>query len=682
MAKQTIDIGIQGNDGTGDSIRESFRKVNENFTQVYGLLGGDTITFNKLDDAPSSYDPNQIIMGSVDGSRLTARTLTSSDNTLTIDVTNDGAVDIISNAGRLSSDDEPRLIAPLNVGGFALGNVPEPSEDLVTSFNNLYGSGSFSITIDDLAIPKGWADSRYVSKSSTGTLGDALKVRNEPLVPQLSDSDYDATLSGNYVATEAVQRQHVVYRGGDTMTGPLTLSDHPGDMAGFGTPNSGDDLQAASKFYVDNSTYTSNVNLYVSANSGDDLQQKTPAGKEGRFWNYSYKTVGAAALAAENLISLASQEPGPYRQRISYTIGPDQTFSTVQSFELTGGNSGDSGYTDAFDLLGLNKEFIQAETIAYINNKYVNTFTYDQAQYKKDIGAILDAVGYDLVLDSTLNSTRAATSYLNTINTNQLVQSISAIKFARDQILDYSYNSLAINTYIDQVINALSFDLVFGSNYQSIQAALQFSRAGTDLSSEQIIEVLIDLRNRIVGGAVSTVTVTTSGVGYSAAPTLTFSEPTNGGVTAEGYAVMAGSGSSQTISEIVITNAGSGYTLPPSITQSYESQPSLAAVLDPILHVGISAVKSVTQAVDSINSNIQIMSSIIRGNNIPDIEFPNLSSTAVGQNSAKELLLNNIAFMPTYTLVANVLTITCNLSGLGIAPNMDGTIVNFVILQV
>jgi hypothetical protein len=33
MAKQEIDIGVEGNDGTGDSIRESFRKVNENFTR-------------------------------------------------------------------------------------------------------------------------------------------------------------------------------------------------------------------------------------------------------------------------------------------------------------------------------------------------------------------------------------------------------------------------------------------------------------------------------------------------------------------------------------------------------------------------------------------------------------------------------------------------------------------------
>ena len=32
MEKQDINIGVEGNDGTGDSIRESFKKVNENFT--------------------------------------------------------------------------------------------------------------------------------------------------------------------------------------------------------------------------------------------------------------------------------------------------------------------------------------------------------------------------------------------------------------------------------------------------------------------------------------------------------------------------------------------------------------------------------------------------------------------------------------------------------------------------
>ena len=34
MARKEINIGIEGNDGTGDSIRDSFGKVNENFQEI------------------------------------------------------------------------------------------------------------------------------------------------------------------------------------------------------------------------------------------------------------------------------------------------------------------------------------------------------------------------------------------------------------------------------------------------------------------------------------------------------------------------------------------------------------------------------------------------------------------------------------------------------------------------
>ena len=39
MARQEVNIGIEGNDGTGDSIRESFRKVNDNFRELYSVFG-------------------------------------------------------------------------------------------------------------------------------------------------------------------------------------------------------------------------------------------------------------------------------------------------------------------------------------------------------------------------------------------------------------------------------------------------------------------------------------------------------------------------------------------------------------------------------------------------------------------------------------------------------------------
>ena len=500
MSKQTIDIGIQGNDGSGDSIRESFRKINENFSEMYAIFGIDgTINFTKLSDAPTSYANNQVIMGSTDGSRLTARTLHGVG--VTIDTTDNSKITINATSANLIDENSPTLAAPLDVNRMAIGNVPDPSSALVTAFNNIHTSSP--ITIDSLVISKGYADRNYLRVTQTGSLVLPFKVRNEPLTPQISDIDYDASLTGNYVATEAIQRKHTVYRGGDTMTGLLTLSDHPGGLSGTGTPNGVDDLQAATKLYVDSKSFTSGVNLYVSTTTGDDLQRTSPVGKEGRFWNYAYKTIGAAALHAENLIDLANQEPGPYRQRLSYTIGPDQTFSTISTVNLIGGKTNTGtypGYADAYGILQANRSFIQAETIAYINNKYVNSFEYDKTVFEADLANLLDSIGYDLVLGTTYNTTTSTTNYFaNNKIIGQLNQTISAIKHARDIILNYSYNTSNTNIYVGKIIDAICYDLAFNSNYQSIQAGIYFPYAGTDLDPSEIVQILENIKLQIVG---------------------------------------------------------------------------------------------------------------------------------------------------------------------------------------
>ena len=47
MAKQTLNIGTNANDGTGDNLRAAMQKVNENFTDLYSAPGisTDTLTF-------------------------------------------------------------------------------------------------------------------------------------------------------------------------------------------------------------------------------------------------------------------------------------------------------------------------------------------------------------------------------------------------------------------------------------------------------------------------------------------------------------------------------------------------------------------------------------------------------------------------------------------------------------
>lgn len=63
-------------------------------------------------------------------------------------------------------------------------------------------------------------------------------------------------------------------------------------------------------------------------------------------------------------------------------------------------------------------------------------------------------------------------------------------------------------------------------------------------------------------GFVASVTMTNFGSGYTSTPTVTFSAPTGGGVTATGTANLSGS----TVGSITITNKGTGYTANPTIT--------------------------------------------------------------------------------------------------------------------
>ena len=193
-------------------------------------------------------------MSSTNGQILTARNIKGVGG-ITVDATSDYDLIISSANNGVAGDAAPTLSAPLNAGGFTIGRVASPSQALVDAFNVIY-SGTTPTTLDELAINVGYAKTHFVPTLNGQVVGP-LKPRSEPLAPDLTDADYDPTLNGNFLSTEALPRKDAVFRGGDTMTGTLQLSDHPVPMSGQGTPNSSDDLQAATKFYVDNSTYYS-----------------------------------------------------------------------------------------------------------------------------------------------------------------------------------------------------------------------------------------------------------------------------------------------------------------------------------------------------------------------------------------------------------------------------------------
>ena len=48
MTKQTLDIGTNANDGTGDTLRSGGQKINDNFSELYLTLGGHSIASNGI----------------------------------------------------------------------------------------------------------------------------------------------------------------------------------------------------------------------------------------------------------------------------------------------------------------------------------------------------------------------------------------------------------------------------------------------------------------------------------------------------------------------------------------------------------------------------------------------------------------------------------------------------------
>jgi len=57
MTKQILDLGTNANDGTGDTLRSGGTKINDNFTELYTILGGD----NRSSTVGILFDSNGVI---------------------------------------------------------------------------------------------------------------------------------------------------------------------------------------------------------------------------------------------------------------------------------------------------------------------------------------------------------------------------------------------------------------------------------------------------------------------------------------------------------------------------------------------------------------------------------------------------------------------------------------------
>jgi hypothetical protein len=521
MAKQDVNIGVEGNDGTGDSIRESFRKVNENFQELYAVFGvGGQISFTTLGDTPETLEAGKIITTNSAGNAIRYSTIGSdsdldaaSDDSITVDVVSVPGKIILSTSFSALVDDNvnPTLGSHLDAANFGIAGV-QISDSAATAINSQPGR-STSYTIDDLVITKGYGDRRYITSGlpiriaaepatrtqftktitsyvdgnlfisghgyDSGANGTAFIFQAEDTDPTgitsgttyyiryinddqiglyatasqaqtesateaannkisvsgtiadddthtITDSGFDSTLEGNFLKDVGMPRDAIVRRQGDTMEGALTLFDHPGDLAGDGTPNGDADLQAATKYYVDNTAYSSPEVLFVST-AGDDSMAGVPAGKEGTANVYAYRTINAAARRAAELIKTAPEEPGPYFQTLQHSSNVDSTVITA------GVENPVNSITSA--TLRLNKAYIVAEVSNYIRYTYP-TFTYNVATCERDLGLIVDSLRLDAERGNNANylSRTAGERYYSSVSgriaiTSQKLQTNDSFRF-------------------------------------------------------------------------------------------------------------------------------------------------------------------------------------------------------------------------------------------------------------
>jgi hypothetical protein len=168
---------------------------------------------------------------------------------------------------------------------------------------------------------------------------------------------------------------------------------------------------------------------------------------------------------------------------------------------------------NAYDILQANKTYLGAEVVAYVNTIHPD-FTYNTSTCARDVGLIVDAIGFDLVHNGNRQSIQAGFSYY------QFTTSTSAVYGQSTQTVA-AFNR--IYSIVDEIMLNQPVAITTGTKKQQVFG----------LSSATVSEVLT------VRNAISTITtIINSGVSVAAAPTnIAFTASTTTSVIA-GYELL------------------------------------------------------------------------------------------------------------------------------------------------
>jgi hypothetical protein len=153
--------------------------------------------------------------------------------------------------------------------------------------------------------------------------------------------------------------------------------------------------------------------------------------------------------------------------------------SAVPDFELPEPTDYSANSRNARNLITLNRNFIEAEIIAYITDNYPS-LVYDQADCERDIGYILDALRYDLTYGGNTESIVAGLAYYSGAVLQIPVGEKSATLAA------YGYLKTLVETIAqDQLVTVLQIS--------ETQVRGTGSDEATALAAGSLVETIIDI---------------------------------------------------------------------------------------------------------------------------------------------------------------------------------------------
>jgi hypothetical protein len=194
MAKQTINLGNSVNDGTGDVLRVGAQKINSNFTELYNLLGGESISIVSQITA----GPGLIASSSSGDVTISSRPASSTD----IGMVKVGDGITVDDTGTISTTVYSLPTAATNIlGGIRVGNnLAIDNNGVLSAVTQSYTLPTASIsTLGGIKIGTGLSIDNGVVSVVTSDIASALV--SGPVSVSLDDTDSAGTLTASGALT-------------------------------------------------------------------------------------------------------------------------------------------------------------------------------------------------------------------------------------------------------------------------------------------------------------------------------------------------------------------------------------------------------------------------------------------------------------------------------------------------